>query len=517
MKFAVFLAILTLSVVPSGAAAQPSPLPSRLSLLSAEFRQLARKVNPAVVRVTSIGYRQLDEDESDEPGVASRQQSSGAGVIIRPDGYIVTNAHVVLGAQKVQVTLLARSASAPGRPAGPEAVFRKAMRAEIAGLDMETDLALLKVAEKDLPALKLADSDTVAQGQIVFAFGSPLGLDNSVSMGVVSSTSRQLKADDPMVYLQTDASINPGNSGGPVVDATGDVVGISTLILSQSGGSEGLGFAVPSNVVSNVVTQLRETGRVVRGEIGVVVQTVSPPLAQGWKLPRDWGVVVADVDPESEAAHAGLQVGDVIQTLNGRLVETSRQFDLGLYRPATGGNVRLEVLRGKEHLSYNVRVRERNDEERNYSDLASREENLVPELGIFAIDFTDSLRARIAPERQDHGGVLVAAREADGPELEDNFQSGDVLYAVNRQAVKDVAGLRLLVKKLKPGDPVAVQVERQGKLRFPQFRNALDGGRRKRLTSRASCIRLARREPAPPGRRRFAAFPAPADWPAGSR
>jgi len=469
LRFAVFLTVLAIGVVPARAGAQPPALPSRLSTLSTEFQQLARKVNPAVVRVSSIGYRQLDDDESDEPGVASRQQSSGAGVIISPDGYIVTNAHVVLGAQKVQVTILARSAAAPGRPAGPEIVRRKASRAELVGLDMETDIALLKVSEKDLPALKLADSDTVEQGQIVFAFGSPLGLDNSVSMGVVSSTARQFKPDDPMVYLQTDASINPGNSGGPVVDAAGDVVGISTLILSQSGGSEGLGFAVPSNVVNNVVEQLRETGRVVRGEIGVVVQNISPALAQGWKLPRDWGVVVADVDPESEAARTGLQVADVIQTLNGRVVETSRQFDLGLYRPARGGNVRLEVLRGGEHRSFNMRVRERNDEERNYSDLASREENLIPELGIFAIDFTDRLRARIAPERHDHGGVLVAAREADGPALEDNFQSGDVLYALNRQQVKDVAGLRTLVKKLKPGDAIAVQIERQGKLRFVSF------------------------------------------------
>jgi serine protease Do len=288
-------------------------------------------------------------------------------------------------------------------------------------------------------------------------------------MGVVSSTARQFKSDDPMVYLQTDASINPGNSGGPVVDTAGDVVGISTMILSQSGGSEGLGFAVPSNVVSNVVDQLRETGRVVRGEIGVVVQTISPDLAQGWKLPRDWGVVVADVDPESEAARAGLQVADVIQTLNGRLVETSRQFNVGLYRPARGADVKLEVLRGAQHLRFNMRVRERNDDERNYSDLASREENLIPELGIFAIDFTERLRVRIAPERHDHGGVLVASREADGPALDDNFQSGDVLYAVNREAIKDVAGLRALLKKLKPGDPVAAQIERQGKLRFISF------------------------------------------------
>ena len=179
-------------------------------------------------------------------------------------------------------------------------------------IDDETDLAVLKIDEKGLPPLPLADSDTVRPGQIVLAFGSPLGLDSSVTMGVVSAVARQLEQDDPMIYIQTDASINPGNSGGPLVDADGRVVGINTLILTQSGGNEGLGFAAPSNIVRNVFEQVRDYGRVRRGEIGVRAQTITPALAEGLRLSRDWGVVLGDVYPDGPAAKAGLEVGDIV-------------------------------------------------------------------------------------------------------------------------------------------------------------------------------------------------------------
>ena len=453
---------------PPGAASPEAGAGSRLASLSREFRELARRVNPAVVRVSSIGYHQLDEDESDETGVAARQHSTGSGVIIDPDGYVVTNAHVVLGARKAQVTILERGSGLSGRE-GRGPAHRRSLQAQIVGLDLETDIALLKVPEKGLPALRLADSDAVEEGQFVFALGSPQGLDNSVTMGVISSTARQFKPDDPMFYLQTDASINPGSSGGPLVDADGNVIGISTMILTQSGGSEGLGFAVPSNVVANVVDQLRQTGRVVRGEIGVLAQTISPALAKGWGLPRDWGVVIGDVDPDSAAAHAGLQIGDVIQALNGRALETALQFNVGLYRPGSEGAVQLDVLRGSQVRHVKVRVREKDDDVRNYGDLASREENLIPEIGIFALDLTPALRAKVAPERRERGGVLVAAREADGPVIEDSFESGDIIYALNREAVKDVESLRKMLGRFKPGDALAVQIERDGRLRFVSF------------------------------------------------
>jgi len=444
--------------------------PTRLERLSESFQQLSRRIGASVVKVTAVGYRQLEAEEAGETGVAARQQSAGSGVIIGEGGYVITNAHVVVGAQRVQVTLPAVETSTAEEPLKRSAVrpMGRIVRGAIVGLDLETDIALLKIADPGLPVLGLADSDKVEQGELVLAFGNPMGLDNSVTMGIVSSTARQLKADDPMIYIQTDAPINPGNSGGPLVDTEGKMVGINTMILSQSGGSEGLGFAVPSNIVANVVEQLKKSGRVIRGDIGVTVQTVTPDLGGGWKLPQGWGVVVSDVDYDGPAEKAGLQVGDVISALNGKPMENARQFNVNIYRPVIGEKVRLQVLRGKLKLDIDVPVVERPDQAGEFAELASREENLVPELGIFAVDLTPRLRKEIINVRRDYG-VLVAARSADSLLLEDNFRAGDVIYAINREPVPPWRVLREIIGKLKSGDAVAVQMEREGRLRFLAF------------------------------------------------
>ncbi len=464
-------AIAALALLTGALHAQPGAgaSPTRLERLSGNFQELSRRVGASVVKVTAVGYRQLEFEEVGEAGVAARQQSAGSGVIIDTKGYVVTNAHVVVGAQRVQVTLPA----APPKPPDPRkrsAVrpMGRIVRGVIVGLDLETDVALLKIEDPGLPALELADSDAVEQGEIVLAFGNPMGLDNSVTMGIVSSTARQLKSDDPMIYIQTDAPINPGNSGGPLVNTDGKLVGINTLILSQSGGSEGLGFAVPSNIVANVVEQLKKSGRVIRGDIGVAVQTVTPPLGEGWRLPQEWGVVVSDVDYDGPAEKAGLRVGDVINTLNGRTMENARQFNVNIYRPAIGEKVRLQVLRGKMRLEIDVPVVERPDQAGEFAELASREENLVPELGIFAVDLTPRHKQEIINVRREKG-VLVAARSADSLLLEDNFRAGDVIYAVNREPTPSVVRLREILGKLKSGDAVAIQMERDGRLRFISF------------------------------------------------
>ena len=450
--------------------AQTAPPQTRLERLSSSFQELSRRVGASIVKVTAVGYRQLDFEEAGEAGVAARQQSSASGVVIGAGGYIVTNAHVVVGAQRVQVTLPSPAQPRPGESPKRSAVnpAGRVVRGEIAGLDLETDIALLKIDVADLPALELADSDLVEQGEIVLAFGNPMGLDNSVTMGVVSSTARQLKADDPMIYIQTDAPINPGNSGGPLVNTEGKVVGINTLILSQSGGSEGLGFAVPSNIVANVVDQIKKSGRVIRGDIGVTIQTVTPSMGRGWRLPRHWGVVVTDVEFDGPAGKAGLQVGDVISTLNSKTMENARQFNVNIYRPAIGEKVKLRILRGRGELEVEVPVVERPNQAGEFADLASREENLISELGIFAVDLTQRLRDEIISVRRDQG-VLVAARSADSLILDDSFRAGDVIYAVNREATPTVARLRDVLGKLKSGDAVAVQVERDGRLRFIAF------------------------------------------------
>ena len=237
--------------------------------LNTSIARLTARVTPAVVQIQSDTYVPAAPDGA-ATSVALRP-TTGSGVILSEDGFIVTNAHVVEGATEIQVQL----AFIDG-PSGQSVVRPRGRRlvAEVIGIDLETDLAVLKIDAEGLPTLQLADSEQIRQGQLVLAFGSPLGLENSVSMGVVSSVARQLEPDDRMIYIQTDAPINPGNSGGPLVDVSGNVIGISTMIFSRSGGSDGVGFAVPSNIVVSVTDQLREQGVFRRGEIGVEAQTM---------------------------------------------------------------------------------------------------------------------------------------------------------------------------------------------------------------------------------------------------
>src|SRR5262249_16956064 len=253
--------------------------------------------------------------------------------------------------------------------------------AVVVGIDSETDLAVLKVDEKGLPALPLGDSEELRQGQVVLAFGSPLGLENSATLGIVSSVARQLEQDNPMIYIQTDASINPGNSGGPLVDIEGRVVGINTLILSQSGGNEGLGFAAPSNIVKTVNEQIRKTGRVRRGEIGARVQTITPTLAAGLGLAGTKGVIVSDVRRGSGAASAGLGIKDIILTLDGKPMENARQFNVNVYSRQVDTTVALEVARGEKRVKLVVPVSERAGDFHKLALMVSPERNLVPPIG----------------------------------------------------------------------------------------------------------------------------------------
>jgi serine protease Do len=301
--------VLIFGVLLTQAGAQDAPVAVEKKIdplreLSASMEALSRKVSHGVVQIFSTGYSFKDDADTTNTSLISKQRSSGSGVIVTADGYIVTNAHVVQSARRVQVQL---SYTLPGAK-------RRArlMDAKVIGLDREADLAVLKIEMTGLAHLSFGDSERLQQGQIVIAVGNPLGLENSVSMGVISSTGRQLKEDDPMSYIQTDASINPGNSGGPLLDTEGRVIGINTFIYTQSGGNEGIGFAIPSNLVDNVYSQIVKAGHVHRGEIGVTAQTVTPQLATGLSLPQDFGVLLSDVDPEGPADAAGVKVGDIV-------------------------------------------------------------------------------------------------------------------------------------------------------------------------------------------------------------
>jgi len=436
--------------------------PTLLQRLTDEFQALSERITPSVVQVVAAGYAPAAASQG---GLLTRERSSGSGVVVDPDGYVVTNAHVVAGAQSVHVFLQTRERAPGSSILGPRS---RRLDARVAGIDEETDLAVLKVEETGLPALSFADSEELRQGQVVLAFGSPLGLENSVSMGVVSSVARQLTLEDPMIYVQTDAPINPGNSGGPLVDIHGRLVGINTLIASHGGGSEGIGFAAPSNIVRTVFEQIRARGRVYRGAIGARAQTVSPVLAAGLGLGQDWGVILADVTPEGPADRAGLRVGDLVLRLGGKVMENARQFDVNLYRRAVGEAVKLDLLRGAQRLTVEVPVMERPEDPDRFQFMVTPEKNLVLRLGILAIELDDAVR-RLLPPLRGEDGVVVAAR-APGVSPEGGPQPGDVIYALNGVSIRSLAELRAAAERMRSGDAIVLQVERKGQLHLLAFR-----------------------------------------------
>jgi serine protease Do len=444
-----------LPVTASAQATAPARDIADLSRLSRDLYALSERIKPAVVQVLTTGYAPAD-------GALVRQRASGSGVILDADGYVITNAHVIQGTRRVQVAL-AGLASGPPEARSVLKAPGRVVGAVVVGTDRETDLAVLKIEEKGLPFLPLGDSEALRPGELVLAFGSPLGLENSVTLGVVSAVARQVRPEDPMIYVQTDASINPGNSGGPLVDGQGRVVGINTFILSQSGGNEGIGFAAPSNIVRYVYDQIRRTGRVHRGEIGVRVQTVTPALAAGLGLAREWGVVVSDVPPGAPAAEAGLRIGDVVLKMDGKVMENARQLEVNLYPRVPGASVTLEVQRGTQRLTFVVPVAERPGDPARFADRVSSERNTVARLGVLALDLDDVV-ARLLPPLRARAGAVVAT--VDARSEPDPLQPGDVIYSVNQEPVASVESLRAVLARLKPGSPVVLQVERGGELRF---------------------------------------------------
>jgi serine protease Do len=453
-----FLTVLTSSAQKSA----PIQRADALHDLSAQLEALSHRVSLAVVQIFSTGYVLNDERESgSNAAIVTRQHASGSGVVLSADGYIVTNAHVVANARKVRVRIPNEAPGGDGamQPSG------KMLEATVVGVDRETDLAVIRVDRSDLAPLSLGDSDSLHQGQLVMAFGNPLGLENSVSMGVVSSVARQIKPDDTMIYIQTDAPINPGNSGGPLVDADGRVMGLNTFILSQSGGSEGLGFAIPSNIIRNVYQQIRQEGHVHRSEIGVYAQTITPQMAAGLQLSQDWGVLLSDVEPDGPGAMAGLQPGDIVLSLNGKTEGNARQMEVDLYRYPVGAKVDVELMRNGGKKTVQVVTVERHGDPQRFADMVDPAKNLVNRLGILGIDVDQRVTA-LLPDLRKHYGVVVAARGGDPVYSGDSLQLGDVIYALNNTPITDVATLRKQLDGLKDTDAVVLQVERDGRLMY---------------------------------------------------
>jgi len=364
----------------------------------------------------------------------------GSGFIVSPDGYILTNAHVVEGADTVNVRL----------------TDRREFRAKVVGLDQQTDVAVLKIDAKSLPTVRLGKSSEANVGEWVVAIGSPYGFDNTVTAGIVSAKSRSLPDANYTPFIQTDVAVNPGNSGGPLFNLAGEVIGINSQIYSRSGGFQGISFAIPIEVALNVKDQIIKHGKVTRGRLGVTVQDVNATLAESFGIDRPRGALVSSVDAGSPAEKGGLQVGDIVLKYNGTAIERSSDLPMLVADTAPGKTATVQVWRKGGEKTLTVGTYEgkaKNDEVASADGAASG-----GRLGL-------AVRPLTADERKENrgrAGLLV--EEAAGAAARAGIQSGDVILSFNGNEVKSVEELRNLVAKA--GKRVAILVQREGQQLF---------------------------------------------------
>src|ERR1700758_4562758 len=440
--------------------------PNLLRALDSSLETVVSKVSRAVVQIVVSGYGPSEDHGHTDTARIVRQHAIGTGVIVDPDGYVITNAHVVEGAQRIKVILPPPGVDSPLelQPIHASQIFE----ARIVGTHKQSDLALLKIEATHLPAATLRSDMRVHQGELVFAIGTPEGLRNTVTMGVVSSLARQLDGDSPMVYIQTDAALNPGNSGGPLVDIDGNVIGLNTLMLTEGGGSEGLGFAIPAAIVNFDYQNLRKSGRVERVAVGLKTQNITPTLASGLGLSRSWGAIISDIAPGGAAEATGLQVGDIIVAIDDRPIVGHPDLMNALYLHPTDQILKIDVLRGADTKSFNLSVKVYHERIDDLADIPDLQKNLVRRLNIFVTDLDEKVRPVLHSTHSDSGVVVVA--QISGPNaLETGLEAGDIILAVDRTALQTTAQLETLVQNLRSGDPVVLQVERKGKLQYLAF------------------------------------------------
>jgi serine protease Do len=462
----------TLLLAASAAFAQQKPGPSAvpsvdpLTRLNESVDALTRKVWPSVVQILVSSYGARDEgSKGNTQMVLGRQQSTGSGFVIDPDGSIITNAHVVDGAQRIQIVLPAENADGSLQTA--LSTRTRVIPARIIGVAAELDLAVLKVEGLKLPALTLATFSDVRQGEMVFAFGSPIGMRNSLSHGMVSAVARQVDPDSPQIFIQTDTPINAGNSGGPLVNVRGEVVGVNTFILSQSGGSDGLGFAIPSATIRTVFRQLRQFGQLRRQEMGVSLQTITPGMAQALGLARDYGVIVSDVWPRGPAEAGGLKEGDILVSIDGQPAENLPTVMYNFRLRDSPTPVQAIVLRGRAQMALSIPAVEVKSDFDSVAAMADPVSSLVAELGILGVGIDKNIFAA-ATGLRDPYGVIVVARAA-GATTEVPLLPRDVIRSVNNRQITALQGLRDAVRALTPGTPVTLQIQRESRLMYVSF------------------------------------------------
>ncbi len=453
------------------------------------FSEIVKKVTPAVVNIAVTGgegrregRRQLppgpfggppgggppgggppgEEPPGMEPpappapGPHGRpEQSAGSGVVIDKNGYIVTNNHVVENASQITVTLS----------------DKREFPAKVVGTDPKTDLAVVKIEAKDLPvALKWADYERLQVGDLVLAVGSPFGLSSTVTLGIISALGRgNVGIADYEDFIQTDAAINPGNSGGALVNMEGELIGINTAIFSRTGGSEGIGFAIPSTIALDIVDSLVKTGKVVRGWMGVAIQEITPALAKSFKIPENRkGVLISDVNENGPSFAAGMKRGDVVVAFNGKEVQSVSQLRNLVARTVVGRDADVKVLRDGKEQMLKVKVAERPSDEM----LAKREpgppsapegikppDNVLAGLRVQALDPASMGQFNLPSKTT---GVLIASVEGGSAAEGAGIQRGDVIQEVNHEVVKGLDDYSKAAGKIKKDEMVVLLLSRQG-------------------------------------------------------
>lgn len=434
-----------------------------LKQLDRSLQTLVAKVSPALVEIRVTGFGPVEDAQGNRTAVITRQSKLGSGVIIDPEGYIVTNAHVVANAQSIEIARTIAPAASP-----EEGEAKVSYTARLVGVHSETDLALLKIDGRDLPYLPLDAKLAAHTGQLVLALGNPEGLGNSVSMGVVSALDRQPDPAQPMVFIQTDAPINPGNSGGPLIDVNGHLMGINSMIVSSSGGSEGLGFAIPVSVVSFVVDKLRRFGHVDRSQIGAASEAITPLLAKGLNLPAGSGVFIVDVAPGGPAESAGLKINDVVLSVDAKPIRSLPQMAASLYLHPTDHLMDLEVLRGDRKIMLHVPVVQQKHAVDQLLDLADPQANLVRKLGILAVD-VDSQSSELLPPLRVPSGVVVVANTTYGRAVDSGLRPGDVIHSLNNTPIMNLGQLQEQLKSVHSGAAVVLQIERDNSMDYAAF------------------------------------------------
>jgi len=454
---------------------------ARANDFSEAFKLTAQAVRPSVVSISSVKKAKFDTRLRQRPGARPdmqgmpdelrrffgdspfermfpqmpdgepSQEGLGSGVIVSADGYILTNNHVVSGADEVTVTF------ADG----------KQLKAKIVGADKATDVAVVKVDAQGLPAAVLGDSDSVAVGEWVLAVGSPLGFDQTVTSGIISAKGRQVGVTNGGYedFLQTDCAINPGNSGGPLVNLRGEVIGINTAIASRSGGFSGIGFAIPVNMAQSIMSQIRSTGKVTRGRIGAAIQDLTEDLAKSFGYEGREGALVGDVVPNSPAAKAGLQAGDIVVKFQGKPVKTSSQLRNAVAATAPDTTAEIEFIRDGKPVTVKVHVGALSEDDVAASAADGGETPTPESLGLAVLPLTSEL-AKQRGLKESTTGMLVTGVQPGSVGDRAGLREGDIVVSVGNQTLRSVDDFRKTMTSQNLAAGVRLQIVRDGVTRF---------------------------------------------------